>query len=293
MPNQRCLMVVHAHPDDEVFSTGGILATYAAAGDRVVVVYGTRGEAGEMHHPDLDPAEAIPRLGEIREQEARKACEILGVTDVHFLGYRDSGMADTEENKNPDNFMNAPLDEVAGRLLDIMRDTEPQVVVTYDEGGGYGHPDHIMTNRVTTEAFRRAQGHPWAPQKLYYSARSREGFRQQVEELRRLELTIPWLREDFNFDEYGVPDAQITATIDISARVLLKRRALEVHRTQIRPEFYYFSVPDDRVRELFGREYFIRIEPPAREGEHEDDLFAGLEDAPEMSGAPGQAAGRS
>src|SRR5579875_1801624 len=111
MARRHCLMAVHAHPDDEVFSTGGILAKYAAAGDRVVVVYGTRGESGEMHDPDRNPEEAIPRLGEIREEEARAACAILGVTDVYFLGYRDSGMADTEENKNPANFMNASLDE--------------------------------------------------------------------------------------------------------------------------------------------------------------------------------------
>jgi LmbE family N-acetylglucosaminyl deacetylase len=257
----------------------------------VVVVYGTRGEAGEMHEPDRDPAEAIPRLGEIREVEARRACRILGVTDVYFLGYRDSGMAETEDNKNPANFMNAPLDEAVDRLLTIMRQTQPQVVVTYDEGGGYGHPDHIMTHRVTVEAFQRAQGQAWAPQKLYHSARSREGFREQVEELRRLDLSIPWVKDDFNFDEYGVPRAQITAQIDISAVAPLKKQALAVHRTQIRPDFYYFSVPDDTFRKLFGREYFVRLGPPAREGEHEDDLFAGVVGARESGAVPSQAAG--
>ena len=114
----RCLMAVHAHPDDEVFSTGGILAKSAQQGDRVVVVYCTNGEAGEMHDADLVPEEAIPRLGEIRMEEARKACALLGVTDVVFLGYRDSGMKDTEENAHPAAFTNAALDEAAQRLID-------------------------------------------------------------------------------------------------------------------------------------------------------------------------------
>src|SRR5579875_3604797 len=128
---QRTLMVVHAHPDDEVFSTGGLLARHAEAGERVVVVYGTRGEEGEMHRADLDPDEARTRLGELREEEVRQAAAILGVKEIYFLGYRDSGMRDTEANANPDAFMNAPLDEAVGRLVAIMRETQPQVVVTY------------------------------------------------------------------------------------------------------------------------------------------------------------------
>ncbi|HLJ67410.1 MAG TPA: PIG-L family deacetylase, partial [Chloroflexota bacterium] len=247
MSDRRSLMVVHAHPDDEVFSTGGIIAKYARAGDRVVVVYGTHGEAGEMHDPDLDPDDATPRLGAIREQEARRACALLGTEDVYFLGYRDSGMKDTEANQDPANFMNAPMDEAVDRLLAIMREMEPDVIVTYDENGGYGHPDHIMTHRVATEAFERARGEPWGPEKLYYSARSREGFRQYVEGLREFGLEIPWVRGDFNFDEYGVPDSMITAVIDVSDVVTLKKSALAIHRTQIRPDFFYLSIPDEAL----------------------------------------------
>lgn len=269
-------MAVHAHPDDEIFSTGGILAKYAAAGDRVTVVYGTNGEAGEMHDPDRDPEEAIPRLGEIRRQEVLEATRILGVSDVYFLGYRDSGMADTEENKNPANFMNAPLDEAVGRLMDIMRETLPQVVVTYDVDGGYGHPDHIMTNRVATEAFKRAQGESWAPRKLYYSARSREGFRRYVEGMRAHGVEIPWVKSDFNFDEYGVSDSEITAHIDVAPYVPLKKQALAVHRTQISPDFFYLTIPDETLTATQGMEYFVRILPPPSEGEQEDDLFAGM-----------------
>jgi LmbE family N-acetylglucosaminyl deacetylase len=274
MDKRQTLMVVHAHPDDEVFSTGGIIAHYARAGGRVVLVYGTSGEAGEMHDPDRDPADALARLGEIRREEVRHALAILGTDEIYFLGYRDSGMKDTEENKHPDNFMNAPMEEAVGRLYDIMRKTRPDVVITYDEGGGYGHPDHIMTNRVTVAAFERARQEAWGPWKLYYSARSREGFRRYSEELAELGLKIPWLRDDFNFDEYGLPNNEITAHIDITKYAPLKKRALSVHRTQIKRDSFYLQIPDDVLSEVQGIEYFVRMYPAHRPGEREEDLFS-------------------
>lgn len=271
---QQTLMVVHAHPDDEVFSTGGIIAKYARSGGRVVLVYGTSGEAGEIHDPDLDPVEAVARLGDIRREEVRKACAILGTDELYFLGYRDSGMKDTEDNKNPDAFMNAPLDEAADRLVDIMRETRPDVVVTYDESGGYGHPDHVMSHTVATAAFEIARKEEWGPRKLYYSARSREGFRSYVEGLRELGVQIPWVKEDFNFDEHGIPNAEITAHIDITQYTALKQKALAVHRTQIKPDSFFLTIPDETLSRVSGIEYFVRVFPPARAGEREDDLFA-------------------
>jgi len=273
----RCLMAVHAHPDDEVFSTGGLLAKYADEGARVVVVYCTRGEAGEMHHPDLTAEEAMPRLGEIREQEAREAARILGVTDVYFLGYRDSGMKDTEPNKNPENFMNAPFEEATGRLVDIIRDTQPQVIVTYDEDGGYGHPDHIMTHKASVAAFEASKDEPWGPQKLYFSGRSREAFREYVEALRDHGIEIPWVTGDFNFDEFGMPNSEITANIDISKYAALKQQALAVHRTQIPADFFYLKLPTNELGRYAGVEFFLRVEPPPLPGEHEDDLFVGTQ----------------
>jgi LmbE family N-acetylglucosaminyl deacetylase len=270
----RCLMAVHAHPDDEVFSTGGILAKSAQQGDRVVVVYCTNGEAGEMHDADLVPEEAIPRLGEIRMQEARAACALLSVTDVVFLGYRDSGMKDTEENSHPAAFTNAALDEAALRLMEVIRSTRPQVMIAYDEDGGYGHPDHVMAHRIAVEAFQRLQGEPNAPEKLYYSARSREGFRRYIEAIKEHGLAVPWIDEDFNIDDYGVPDAEITAHIDVSPFVALKKQALAVHRTQIRPDFFYLQIPDEALAAGSGLEYFIRVLPPPAPGEQETDLFA-------------------
>lgn len=269
-------MAVHAHPDDEVFGTGGTLAKYAAEGDRVVVVYCTNGEAGETFDPDIDPEEQKARLGAIRQEEARAACAVLGVTDVFFLGYRDSGMKDWEENAHPDAFHNAEFDDAVNRLLRIMRETAPQVVITYDVDGGYGHPDHVMTNKITVAAFERAQGEPWGPRKLYYSARSREGFRGYVEGLRNLGLEVPWVRGDFNFDEYGVPDSEITAHIDFAQYAPLKKRALAVHRTQIKPDFFYLQIPDEAFPRFLGVEHFVRVIPPHQENEREADLFAGL-----------------
>lgn len=270
----QTLMVVHAHPDDEVFSTGGVIAKYASAGGRVVLIYCTGGEAGEMHDPDRDPADAMARLGEIRREEVRRACAILGTDELYFLGYHDSGMKDTDANKNPDAFMNAPLTEAADRLLTVMRETQPDVVVTYDESGGYGHPDHVMTNRVTVAAFEKARSEPWGPKKFYFAARSREGFRRYVEGLTELGLSIPWVKEDFNFDEYGVPNAEITAHIDVAPYVALKKRALAVHRTQIKPDSFYLSIPDEALSQVSGVEYFMRAHPPPRTEEREDDLFA-------------------
>jgi LmbE family N-acetylglucosaminyl deacetylase len=268
---------VHAHPDDEVFSTGGLLAKHAAAGDRTVVVYCTNGEAGEILDESLDPEEARPRLGEIRRQEVAEAVRLLGVSDVRFLGYRDSGMKDTEDNNHPDAFMNVPVDAAAERLLAIIRETRPQVVVTYDEEGGYGHPDHIMANRITVHAFRRAREEGLPVQRLFYPARSREDFRRWVEGLRDLGLEIPWVRGDFNFDEYGVPEAELSAIVDISEFAPLKKQALAVHRTQIKPDFFYLSIPDELMRQFQGREFFQQIEPPRPPGSPSDDLFDGLD----------------
>lgn len=275
--SDRTLLVVHAHPDDEVFSTGGLLAKHAAAGDRTVVVYCTNGEAGEVHDERLDPDDARARLGEIRREEVQQACGLLGVSDIRFLGYRDSGMRDTDENKRPDAFMNAPMDDAVERLLAVIRETHPQVLVTYDEEGGYGHPDHVMANRITVDAFRRAREEGLGVQRLFYPARSREDFRRWVEVLRGQGLEIPWVRGDFNFDEYGVPESELSAIVDISEYAPLKKQALAVHRTQIKPDFFYLSIPDDLMRRYQGREFFQQIEPTPEPGPPADGLFKGLE----------------
>ena len=150
------LMTVHAHPDDEVVFTGGLLARYAAEGIETVLVMCTNGEEGEIHDPDLDADEAKPRLGVIRRGELRCAIEHLNITHTEFLDYRDSGMAGTEPNANPACFHQADKDQAAARLVSLVRQYRPQVLVTYDENGSYGHPDHIAANVITQRAFDRA-----------------------------------------------------------------------------------------------------------------------------------------
>ena len=148
------LMAVFAHPDDESFGIGGTLARYGAdPGVRVVLVCATRGEAGEISNPELASSE---RLGEVREQELRCACRTLGVEDLFFLDYRDSGMAGTAENEDPRALAQADFDEAVGKIVAHIRREQPDVVVTFDENGGYGHPDHIAIHHLTKAAFAAA-----------------------------------------------------------------------------------------------------------------------------------------
>ena len=175
------LMAVLAHPDDEVW-VGATLAKYANLGTRTVLVTATLGEEGEIRDPDLDPDEARQRLGEIREAELRRSADIFGISQLYTLGFRDSGMAGTEANQDPRNFHNADPQEATGRLVRIIRQERPQVIVTDNERGSYGHPDHLAANRTTLAAFDAAGDAtqypdsgtvPWQPQKLYYTAFAR------------------------------------------------------------------------------------------------------------------------
>ena len=174
----RTLLAVHAHPDDESSKGAATMARYADQGVRVVVVTCTGGEAGEILNPAMDKPGVLEQMPELRRQELAKALEILGVTAHHWLGYRDSGMADSETNSHPDAFANADLEEATGRLVALIRAERPQVVLTYDERGGYPHPDHIRTHEVSVAAFEAAgdpdrfpeAGPPYQPLKLYYHA---------------------------------------------------------------------------------------------------------------------------
>src|SRR5712691_11847995 len=177
------LLLVHAHPDDEAVSTGGVMMKAKSHGHRVVLVTATRGEVGEIHNMDVDASR--PRLGEIRTGALKAAGEILGVDRIEFLGYRDSGMVDTADNKDPRSFHQARLDEAAAKLAVLMRDERPDVVVTYAEDGVYGHPDHIKAHHVTNAALDLLEREGWFPKKLYYTAIPRsmmEAFMTQMPE---------------------------------------------------------------------------------------------------------------
>ena len=196
------LLLVHAHPDDECFATGGLIARSIAEGRRVDLVTCTGGEEGEIHDPDLDPDEARPRLREIRREELECSVRALGggALRLHLLGYRDSGMMGTPSNERADVFWRADLDEAIGRLVQIVRDARPAVMVSYDSNGNYGHPDHINAHRIAIGAWEAAgdrdrypgagQAHPVA--KFYETAFNRETFLGLMLEMRKRGLDLPW-----------------------------------------------------------------------------------------------------
>jgi mycothiol S-conjugate amidase len=283
MPEVLSLMCVHAHPDDESSSTGGTLAKYATENVLTSVILATKGEEGEIRDPNLNIA-PWQTLGTIRaERELKLATAVLKVSFVSFLGYRDSGMAGTLANQHEDAFCNSDLEEACRLLVLNIRKLKPQVLVTYNTNGGYGHPDHVMCNRVTHASFELAADpdfawddgeEPWQPKKLYHISHSRERYQKMHEELkaRGLEDLAPQRRA---YDQIGVPDADITTRIDISDYVHLKRKALLCHRSQTTGSRWE-RMPEDVLRSYFAEETFIRtislVDAPARE----TDLFAGL-----------------
>ncbi len=277
------LLAFHAHPDDEVISTGGSLARYSRAGEHVVVVTATDGAEGEIHNYD-DPEAVRPRLAEVRARELTEALSILGPVDHEFLGYRDSGMMGSEANEHPDAFWRADFMEATGRLVRLIRRHRPEVMVIYDPFGGYGHPDHINVHRVGLAAwvgasdlgrFPLEEGEQlWEPQKLYWTAWPRSRVRTFAE-LRRRAGTI----DDEEYERLqhaGTPDRDVTCWVDVSEFVDAKEKALRAHRSQIPDDWFLLAVPDEARPGLLGRESFVRVfsrvDAPARE----DDLFAGL-----------------
>jgi N-acetyl-1-D-myo-inositol-2-amino-2-deoxy-alpha-D-glucopyranoside deacetylase len=263
------LMTFHAHADDEVIQTGGVMAKYAARGDQVVVVTATDGAEGEIHNYD-DPEAVKPILAEVRAKEVRAALDILGVEHHEFLGYRDSGMMGTEPNAHPNAFWQADFMEATERLIRLIRRYRPEVMVIYDPFGGYGHPDHINVHRVGIAAFSGtsdlgrfplADGEePWAPHKLYWTTWPRSRARQFAE-LRLEAGTID--REEYErLQQAGTPDEDIHAWIDVTAQVDQKIAALRAHRSQIPEDWFMLTIPDEAK--------------PAEVPPVESDLFAGL-----------------
>jgi mycothiol conjugate amidase Mca len=286
-PPQRTLLAVHAHPDDECIGTGGSLARYRAEGARTVLVTCTDGAVGEIS----DPALATPdNLVEVRARELDASVRLLGISRLVKLGYRDSGMAGTADNDHPSSFHQANLDEAIERVVQVMRTERPQVVVTYDERGGYGHPDHIRAHQVAVAAFEAAgdvrrypaAGPAWAPSKLYYNVFPRSAIQRFGERLRAAGMDVPFARqaEDAPATDtdppFGVADERVTTVVDVSAYVGAKRAALESHRTQMGPEQFFMRLPAELFAEVFGRETFQRVVGPGETPEA--DLFSGLAD---------------
>ncbi|HEY4888339.1 MAG TPA: PIG-L family deacetylase [Candidatus Dormibacteraeota bacterium] len=263
------LMLVHAHPDDESISTGGVMMKAKAHGHRVVLATATRGEVGEIHN--MDPEATRPRLGEIRTEELKAAGEILGVDRIEFLGYRDSGMVDTADNKDPRSFHQARLEEAAAKLAVLIRDERPDVVVTYAEDGVYGHPDHIKAHHVTNAALELVEREGWAPKKLYYTAIPRsmmEEFMKQMPEEAQSQNT--------NMRIAGTPDELVTTRVDVHDYVDQKRKAFGVHVSQNDPNSWFATMASQIYEMAFGTEYYQLVRGKPGSPLPESDLFAGV-----------------
>lgn len=260
---------------------GGTLADYANDGVPVTVVTATRGEAGEIHNIE-DAAEARPRLGDIREAEQRAACGILGVHDLEYLGFRDSGMMGTPDNAHADSFWGADFMDAVGRLVRVIRSRRPDVVTAYDPFGGYGHPDHIQVHRVGTAAFFSSADvgrfplepgeEPWQPARLYWATWSRERMRR----VRRQLATGVGAEGEPEEPSSGTLPEHITTRRDVSEFVERKLAALLTHVTQFPADSWVRTMPDERLAEFLGEEVFVRAFTTVPWDPADPDLFAGL-----------------
>jgi LmbE family N-acetylglucosaminyl deacetylase len=245
------LVSFHAHPDDEAILTGGTIARAADDGHRVVLVFATRGDQGEVADGVLAPSEA---LGDRRHDEAHRAAEILGAARVEFLDYRDSGMADTETNNASGSFWSADVDHAAHKLAAILREEDAEVLTTYDERGGYGHPDHIKAHHVGVRAAELEH-----TPRLYAATVSRQHFVRVARDqyLEMPDAATPPNPEDFDL---GVDESRITTTVDVSGVLDRKRAAMAAHASQIGEESFFLILGDDAFLETFGIEWFIRLD---------------------------------
>jgi mycothiol S-conjugate amidase len=286
MAKSKTLLALHAHPDDESSKGAGTMAKYAKEGVRVVLVCATGGEQGEILNPRMDKPGILEKMAEVRKAELETACDILGVSQIYYLGYFDSGMPGTESNKDPGAFTNADPKEVVGKLVEIIRKERPEVILGYDESRGYEHPDHVAVHKWGVQAWHDAAdpkkypelGEPWAAGKLYFFATFSKKRMQMLHEA-ALEKGIEtpfggWLE---NWDTMGFEDPVVTAQVDVSDYIELRSKALLAHATQIDPDSFWFAIPDDVQREIYPWEDYTLVEARVEVDQPEGDLFAGIE----------------
>ena len=283
MPGHR-LLALFAHPDDEAFPVGGALAAHAARGVEIRLVTATSGEEGEIRQ---DGAATRETLGSIRRVELSCAVQALGLASHRVLGYRDSGMAGSEANEYPNAYINVPDEEMVEQLVEEIRRFRPQVVLTFESGGLYGHPDHIAISRQTTEAVRRSADanafpgqlaiglEPYAPVRLFYSARP-QGFRMEwAQALRNAGIDFP-LPSPERAQE-GTPAKEIHLEMEIDFHLERKMACILCHRTQVAADWPYHRVSREVARTVLGREYYIQALPKIAPGETvTEDFFDGL-----------------
>ncbi len=275
------LLTVHAHPDDESSKGAGTVRRYADEGVCCTLVCCTGGEAGDVLNPALDSAEVRENLAAVRREELHAAIDVIGYHEVVWLGYRDSGMPDSEANSHPDAFTNADTAEATGRLVEVIRRVRPQVIVTYPEDqSGYPHPDHLKVTEISLAAWRAAgdpeaypeAGEPWEPSKLYCTVWSRKRILATHEAFLERGLESPF---DERWFDRPSQDHLITTVIPVDNRV--RRRALLAHRTQVDPDSrFWFGLPDEVQDAIHPFDEFMLMESRVPTRPPEDDLFAGL-----------------
>ncbi|MDA8356027.1 MAG: mycothiol conjugate amidase Mca [Actinomycetota bacterium] len=285
MPEPRCLLTVHAHPDDEASKGAGTVARCHAEGVRTVLVCCTGGEEGDILNPAMDTPDVRRRLPEVRREELQRSAAIIGYDEVVMLGYRDSGMPGSEANDNPASFARAETDEAVERLVAVIRRVRPQVVITYaEEQSEYPHPDHLRVHEISMAAWEAAgdadrfpqAGPPFAPLKLYYTMWPRQRMRAMHEKFLELGLPSP-------FDEKWLArlrrDDPISTSIDLTGFEDVRAEALKAHATQVDPTSpFWFGLPPEVQRGLHPFDDFLLAR--SRVGGTdvtEDDLFSGID----------------
>ncbi|WP_026239618.1 N-acetyl-1-D-myo-inositol-2-amino-2-deoxy-alpha-D-glucopyranoside deacetylase [Parafrankia discariae] len=292
----RRVLFVHAHPDDEVISTGVTMASYAARPDtQVTLVTCTLGEVGEVLVPELINlrSDLGDQLGGYRIGELDRSCAELGVTDHRFLGgagrWRDSGMIDTPANDDPRCLWRADLTEASAALVQVVREVRPQVLVTYDANGAYGHPDHIRAHEVSVRAFADAAnpdfapeaGPPWQISKFYETAMPRSSVQAGIEYFRAAGGESPFGSAESADDvPLSIPDELITTVIQADDYLPAKMAAMRAHRTQMAVDGFFFALADGIGKLAWAAEHFVLTRgergPAPEPGARETDLFAGL-----------------
>ena len=288
MPPDRGVLFVHAHPDDESMSTGGTMARLVAEGVRVDLVTCTDGAEGEIHDPTLDPEEARPRLAEIRAAELACSVDALGGGKIHhhLLGYRDSGMMGTDANEHPESFWKADVGQATSRLVEIVRQARPAAMVSYDENGNYGHPDHINAARIARDAYRASEGTDWQVSRFYEVAWLRDRWFALLSEMKERGIELPWdfdesvpdtradelnpsnaaaakqvgealESEESDSFEFGRPDEEVTTRVDVAGYLDAKRRSMDCHKTQRQDLGWMLDLPDDLADRAIDLESFV------------------------------------
>ena len=277
------VLLVHAHPDDETINNGATMAMYAALGASVTLVTCTRGEEGEVLIPELShlAANATDSLGQHRVTELALAMKELGVADHRFLGegvtlFRDSGMMGTEPNNRPDVFWQADLEEASDLLVRIIDEVKPHVLITYDEFGGYGHPDHIQAHRV---AMRAAEKSAWDIPKIYWNVMPVSVIQEGIDAMKGIDSDF-WGAEKAEDLPFAKDDSFVHALVDGNAYVEKKMNAMKAHATQIAVDGPFFALSNNVGLQVWGNEYYTLVKGeksgPFNEKGYESDLFAGI-----------------